>query len=220
MDAGSVAAPAGVESPGRSAGLLNKDSVFVGPPDGTGRPEVLFTTRHPFEGYSWLPDGRLIGTLWTEFSVVAAPTGSRPVTLDTLARPGAIGRPSPDRRWLAYNSPDFGTLWLEPFPKTGQRYAAGNGIYPQWLGPSEFVSLTNNGFERVSIDGSVQLPRITRKPWFNDARLIRIQAGAFALTPDGRVVYKQGEEVKPARYLRVIPNWVERMKRAGAEANR
>jgi eukaryotic-like serine/threonine-protein kinase len=198
----------------------NKDSVFVGPPDATGRPEVMLTTRHPFEGYAWLPDGRLIGTLWTEFSIVAAQVDRRPATLDTLARPGAIGRPSPDRRWLAYNSPDFGTLWLEPFPGNGQRYAAGTGLYPQWLGASELVALTSTGFERISIDASVQPPRITRRPWFAAARLVRIQAGAFGLTPDGRVVYKQGEEIRPARYLRVIPNWVAQMKQAVAEANR
>ncbi|HEY9384300.1 MAG TPA: WD40 repeat domain-containing serine/threonine protein kinase [Gemmatimonadales bacterium] len=198
----------------------NKDSVFVGPPDATSRPEVMLTTRNPFEGYAWLPDGRLIGTLWTEFTVVAAQVDRRPVTLDTLARPAAIGRPSPDRRWLAYNSPDFGTLWLEPFPRNGQRYAAGAGIYPQWLSASELVSLTYSGFERVHIDASVQPPRITRRPWFADARLVRIQAGAFGLTPDGRAVYKQGEDIRPARYLRVIPDWVAQMKHAVDAANR
>jgi hypothetical protein len=131
-----------------------------------------------------------------------------------------LGRPSPDRRWLAYNSPDFGVLWLEPLPRTGQRYAAGTGIYPQWLSASELVALTATGFERVRVDATSQPPRVVRTPWFNDSRLVGIQAGAFGLTPDNRVVYKQGEEIKPARYLRVIPHWVAAMKRAVAEANR
>ena len=152
--------------------------------------------------------------------MVAAHVDRQPVTVDTLAAPAAIGRPSPDGRWLAYNSPDFGALWLEPLPRTGQRYAAGIGAYPQWLSASEFVSLTATGFERVRIDATSRPPRIVRTPWFNAPRLVRIQAGAFSLTPDGRVVYKQGEEVKPGTYLRVIPNWVVAMKRAVAEANR
>jgi eukaryotic-like serine/threonine-protein kinase len=198
----------------------NKDTVFAGPPDATGDPQALFTSSYTFEAYSWLADGRLIGTLWTRFAVVAAQVDRRPVTLDTLASPAAIGRPSPDRRWLAYNSPDFGALWLEPLPRTGQRYSAGIGEYPQWLSASEFVSLTPAGFERVSIDATSQPPRMVRRPWFNDPRLVRIQAGAFALTPDGKVIYKQGQEIKPARYLRIIPNWVAQMKRAVAEANR
>ena len=33
-------------------------------------------------------------------------------------------------------------------------------------------------------------------------------------TTDGRVVYLQGAPDVPVRYLRVIPNWVKRMKRA------
>jgi serine/threonine-protein kinase len=198
----------------------NKDTVFAGPPDATGNPQALFTSSFTFEAYSWLPDDRLIGTLWTRFAVVAARVDRHPVTVDTLAEPAAIGRPSPDGRWLAYNSPDFGALWLEPLPRTGQRYAAGIGIYPQWLSASEFVSLTPTGFERVRIDATGQAPRIVRTPWFDDPRLVRIQAGAFALTPDRRVVYKQGEEVRPARYLRVIPNWVAEMRRAVADANR
>jgi hypothetical protein len=198
----------------------NRDTVFGGAPDATSLPEPVFTSHHTFEAFAWLPDGRVIGTLWTEFTVVAARVDRRPVSLDTLARAAAIGRPSPDGRWLAYNSPDFGALWVEPFARTGQRYAAGTGLYPQWLNATEFVSLTTAGFERVSVDASVQPPRITRRRWFDDPRLVRIQAGAFALTPDGKVVYKQGQNVEPVRYLRVIPNWVAQMKRAVAEANR
>ena len=62
-------------------------------------------------------------------------------------------------------------------------------------------------------------PRITRRHWFDAPRFVNIAAGGFGLTPDGRVVYKQGAEIEPARYLRVVPNWVERMKRAVAAAN-
>ena len=97
-------------------------------------------------------------------------------------------------------------------------------MYPQWISVSEFVAVTGRGvgraFERIKVDASVMPPKITRRQWFYAARMVPIQAGSFALTPDGRVVFKQGEEIKPARYLRVIPNWVAQMKRAVAEANR
>jgi hypothetical protein len=43
---------------------------------------------------------------------------------------------------------------------------------------------------------------------------VSIAAGGFVLTPDGRVVYEQGGEIAPIRYLRVVPNWVAQMKRA------
>ena len=165
-------------------------------------------------------DGRLIGTAWTDLLVVVARLDRRPPSFDTLAAFAAIGRLSPDGRWLAYNSADFRGLWIEPAPRTGQRYPAGTGNYPQWLTASEFVASTDAGrFARIRVDASVQPPRITNRYWFDAPRFVSIAAGGFSLTPDGRVVYKQGAEIEPARYLRVVPNWVERMKRAVAEAN-
>jgi len=197
------------------------DSVFVGPPDATSPPEFVFTSGMGLEGFSWLPDGRLIGTAWNSNLVVAAHLDRRPPSLDTLATFAAMGRLSPDRRWLAYNAADFRALWIEPFPPTGQRYPAGTGDYPQWLSASEFVSSTVTGrFDRMWIDGSVQPPRITRRHWFDAPRLVGIAAGGFGLTPDGRVVFKEGAEIEPARSLRVVPHWVARMKRAVDEANR
>jgi hypothetical protein len=196
------------------------DSVFAGPPDATRPPEVLFTSPMYFEAFSWLRDGSLIGTAWTPHLVVAAHLDRQAPSFDTLATFAAIGRFSPDGRWLAYDAADFRALWIEPVPQTGQRYAAGTGNYPQWLTASEFVASTDESqFYRISIDASLPPPRITRRHWFDAPRFVSIAAGGFGLTPDGRVVYKQGAEIEPARYLRVVPNWVERMKRAVAGAN-
>jgi hypothetical protein len=174
-----------------------------------------------FEAFASLPDGRLLGTSWVDHLVVTAHLDRRPPSLDTLATFAAMGRLSPDGRWLAYNAADFRGVWVEPVPRTGQRYPAGTGDYPQWLSASEFVTSTDGGhFERITVDGSVQPVRVTRRPWFEVPGFIGIASGGFGLTPDGKVVYKQGEEIKPARYLRVVPNWVALMKRAVAEANK
>ena len=147
--------------------------------------------------------------------MVSTTLDRQPPSLDTLATFAAMGRLSPDGRWLAYNAADFRALWIEPFPRTGRRYAAPTGDYPQWLSASEFVTSIDAGhFDRITVDGSVQPPRITRRPWFDVPRFVSIPAGGFTLTPDGRVVYKQGGEIAPIRYLRVVPNWVAQMKRA------
>ena len=106
-------------------------------------------------------------------------------------------------------------------PSMGQRYLAGTGNYPQWLSATEFVTSLGEGhFDRFSIDASSRPPRITRRPWFDVPQFVSIAAGGFALTSDGAVVYKEGAEIEPARYLRVVPNWVTQMKRAVDEANR
>jgi len=197
------------------------DSLFAGAPDATGSPELIFSSGMYFEGSSWLPDDRMVGTAWAGHHVMAAHLDRRPPAFDTLASFAAVGRLSPDGRWLAYDAADFRALWVEPVPRTGQRYAAGTGNYPQWLSPVEFVVISDKAqLDRITVDASVQPPRISRRSWFGAARFVGIAAGGFGLTPDGRVVYKQGSEIAPARYLRVIPDWVAQMKRAVAEANR
>ncbi len=203
-----------------------RDSVFVGAPDAANPPALLFAPRSGmFEGFDWLPDDRLIGTHWAAaYQMKAAHVDQRPVVLDTLVPFAAFGRPSPDGRWIAYNSPDFEELWVEPFPRTGRRYRVGAGYEGVvWLSPSAFVSLSwpaPVGFDRITMDASVDPPAITRRRWFDTPRVGGFAGMVYSLTPDGRVVYKQGPNIAPARYLRVIPNWVALMKRAVDEANK
>ena len=197
------------------------DSLFVGAPDAAGSPSLLFSASSYFEGVSWLPDGRLLGTAWGPYMVLTAHLDRQPPAFDTLATFAVMGRLSPDGRWLAYNAADFRAIWIEPVPRTGQRYPAGSGDYPQWLSSEEFVTISDNRrLDRIRIDTSVRPPRILRRPWFDAVRFVGIAAGGFGLTGDGRVLYKQGAEIAPARYLRVIPNWVAQMKRAVDEASK
>ncbi|MFN2316828.1 MAG: protein kinase [Gemmatimonadales bacterium] len=197
------------------------DSIFVGLPNATSAPEAWWVSNRYFEVFSWLEAGRLVGTLWRGNLVMAARLDARPLTLDTLATAAVIGRFSPDGRWLAYNTPDFQSAWIEPIPRTGQRYPAGIGDYPQWLSPTEFVvSLEEGRFDRVTVDATEGSPRVLRRPWFTVPQFVGIASGGFSLSPDGEVIFKQGEVIAPARYLRVVPNWVAQMKRAVDEANR
>ena len=197
------------------------DTVFEGPPDATSAPQPALTSKLNIEGFAWLPDGRLVATNWAGHLVLAVHLDRRPPSFDTLATSAVMGRLSPDGRWLAYNAPDFGSAWVEPFPGTGQRYPAGSGDYPQWLSPSEFVMSTDAGhFERIKIDASMQPPRVNRQSWFDVPRFVSVASGGFGLTPDGKVIYKEGAPIAPIRYLHVIPNWVPQMKRAVAEGGK
>jgi serine/threonine-protein kinase len=199
-----------------------KDSLIAGPPDATSPPRAAFSIRNIFEGFSWLPDGRLVATDWAAHAIEAVDLDRQPARFDTLATSAVMGRVSPaGARWLVYNSPEFDAVWIEPLPKTGQRFRAGTGIHPQWRTASEFVTSTNAGhFALTTVDGSVNPPRITSRAWFDAPRFVGIAGGSFSLTPDGRVIYKEGVDIEPARYLRVVPNWVVQMKRAVDEANR
>jgi hypothetical protein len=73
---------------------------------------------------------------------------------------------------------------------------------------------------RVRIIPAEDPPLGERRRWLDLPEFRETEGQSFNLTPDGRVLYVRGTVETPARYLRVIPNWVEQMERAVDEANR
>ena len=185
-----------------------------------------------FEGYNWLPDGRVFGQLWstgdlTTSSVAAALHVERtPVTVDTLARDIGFVRASPDGRWLTYSSVDLNTLWLESLPANGKRFQVHGGSQTQdffWLSPTELVFMAGRGvssFDRVTINPASDNPVTNRRRWIETLRAVDTDGLSSTPTPDGRIIYLQGDIEPPARSLRVIPNWVARMKRIVDKTNK
>ncbi len=70
------------------------------------------------------------------------------------------------------------------------------------------------------IDGETLRDKLNRETQLGDPRWVDTPGQSFTITPNGGIVYVQGPEQKPATFLRVIPNWVDQMKRAVDEANR
>ena len=64
------------------------------------------------------------------------------------------------------------------------------------------------------------VPACPRRRWLALPDFIRALGPAYTLTPDGRVLYLRGAPERPVTYLRVIPDWVSKMKHAVDEANR
>jgi hypothetical protein len=216
-----------VWSPGGDRLLFSSaDSVFVGSPDLSSGPEFVFRTSERFEGFTWMPDDRVVGVLWGQGLAVALRVGRRPATLDTLLPDASFVRPSPDGRWIAYSNREFTAVWLEPLPRDGRRYQVAAGAMDEvhWLSSSELVISTDDargvGIERVAVTSSANPPVGSRRRWLQPQEFRRTAGQAFTLSPDGRVVYVRGAAEVPVRYLRVIPQWVDRMKRAVDVANR
>jgi Tol biopolymer transport system component len=201
------------------------DSIFVGSPDAAGAPEFLFVVGDAFEPLTWLPDDRLFGVSWDASQAEVVHLDERPVTVDTLFGNAALLSPSPDGRWIAYNSADFTTIWLEPLPRTGRRYqvATGGVEDPGWLSATELAYAdygTTTRFYRVTIDPAADPPVGSRRLWLEARNMVGTAGLSATLTPDGRVVFVQGQEPKRTMYLHVVPDWVSRMKQAVDEANR
>jgi hypothetical protein len=216
-----ITAPTWSPRGGRIA-FATRDTVFVGDPDDAIPPAPAFVAGE-WEGYNWLADDRLVGISWKRRWVEVAHLDRDPVTLDSLLSDATFARVSPDGRWIAYNNWDLTRIWLEPFPRTGKRWeiASGNREEPHWLSPTELFYTAYDpsmGFERVRLDPTATNPIVERRRWIDAPGMVATAGPSSMPTADGRVVYVQGAPELPVRYLRVIPNWVERMKRAVDEA--
>jgi hypothetical protein len=123
-------------------------------------------------------------------------------------------------------NPSWTEAWIEPLPRDGRRYpaAAGNLADPQWLSAFEFgVPITEGGrtrLERVTVDPKADPPVRNRGRWADAPGFRDTNGPSFAMAPGGGLIYLQGAADRSATYLRVVPHWVDRMKRAVDEANR
>ena len=213
-----------------SSTSLDSVVVFVRSLNTVGAAKQLFRVPS-FGGYNWLPDGRVFGQMWTSLVAVAAvavavSVDRTPVRIDTLARNVGFVRASPDGHWLTYNGADLNTLWLEPLPANGKRYQVHAGAPTEdafWLSPTELVFKVYRGvtgFDRVTINPTGDNPVTNRRRWIETPRALDTDGLSSTPTPDGRIVYVQGDVEPAVRSLRVIPNWVAKMKRAVDEANK
>jgi tRNA A-37 threonylcarbamoyl transferase component Bud32 len=202
------------------------DSLFVGSPDRSGSPEFLFHVPGGGDVLQWMPDGRVTVLQYESLGVWAFRIDRRPIAVDTLFSGNGFTWLSADGRWVAYVNPSWTEAWIEPLPRDGRRYpaAAGNLADPQWLSAFEFgVPITEGGrtrLERVTVDPKADPPVRNRGRWADAPGFRDTNGPSFATAPGGGLIYLQGAAERPASYLRVVPHWVDRMKRAVDEANR
>ncbi len=203
----------------------SSDSIFVGSPDRAGAPELLLYLPN-FEALQWMPDDRLFGIRWDPNAALALRLDRRPVTIDSLFSDTGFLFPSADGRWIAYTNNNYTEAWIEPLPRDGRRFlaTAGNLEDIQWLSAFELgVPITDGPrtrIERVTVVPTANPPIRNQGPWADAPEFRDTNGPSFAAAPGGGVIYLRGAVGRPATYLRVVPHWVDRMKRAVDEANR
>ena len=202
------------------------DSLFIGSPDRSDAPEFLLHLPGDFEMHRWLPDGRVFGRGYNPNLAIAFRIDRRPITIDTLVSNNGFAFPSADGRWLGYTDAAYTEAWVEPLPRDGRRFqvASGNLADPQWLSALELgVSMVDGGrtrIERVTIDPAANPPARNRGVWAEAPDFRETNGPSFAMAPGGGVIYLRGAADRPASYLRIVPHWVDRMKKAVDAANR
>jgi hypothetical protein len=202
------------------------DTIFVGYPDRSESPEPVFVGDETLEGFVWTAEDRVVGALWGSRQTGELDLSVRPVTLDTLLSDASFVRTSPDGKWIAYSDGAIASIWLEPFPADGRRYAVSvsGADEAQWLSPTELVFINYSDYgtfvSRVDVDANATPPVRNRRRWLDLPQFRGTAGQSFAITPDDRFLYVEGAVRQPVRFLRVIPDWVDQMKAAVDEANR
>jgi hypothetical protein len=199
------------------AGPDRRSVLLRGSPNSSAPPDTIANAQ--FVPSQYVAEDLVLGS--TDRDIVIADLAAHPVRLDTINQPGVQYFPalSTDRQWLAYHDENTDIV-LEPYPRTGVRYKVAAGLEPIWGGPRELVFRSGTAWYTVQVTGAGDPPFQRPRFWFDDRRFINTMYRSHVLAPDRSVIYLQGRGQSGAPYLRVIPGWVARMKRAVDAANR
>jgi hypothetical protein len=107
------------------------------------------------------------------------------------------------------------------FPPRPERIQiASTGVEPMWLSDSEI--LFRSGISWYSARVSSATGELTASPalWGKDPRFSDTSGWSNRSSYDGGIIYAQGSPQSSARFIRVIPGWVNQMKAAVDSVNR
>jgi dipeptidyl aminopeptidase/acylaminoacyl peptidase len=173
---------------------------------------------------SWLADDFLLvgaGTNAAE-AMLLDPTAS-PVRVDSLGFSSFFTSISPDRRWIAIQNQGAAGIRLQPWPARDRVYQVDAvGIEPRWRSATElaFQLPGASAIHQVTVTPASGSPVGARRPLVEDRRFVDTPGWSFAFTGTGDLIYLRSPASDEGHYLRVVPNWVDQMKRAVDEANR
>jgi Tol biopolymer transport system component len=209
-----------VWSPGGDRILFTvDDTLYLGAPDASMAPRRLGVAPDDFEAFSWSLEHQVVGGAWDAFQALTLDPTTEQLQWDTVATDAAFPSASPDGRWIAYNDRALTTVWISPVPPNRRRHQIGPGWEPHWRSNRELVFGQVGGAVTVSLDFSQASPVAVRSPAVRFPDFTDTAGQSYQLTADGRYLYVRTVPVVPKRYLRVVPDWVDQMKRAVEEAN-
>jgi serine/threonine-protein kinase len=154
-------------------------------------------------------------------TVVQFDPSRRPLSYDTLAHDRLFVMMSPDARHLVFSVAAGSRIVMTSAPPgSWERQVATNAVEPIWLSDSEILYRSGATWLEARINPVTSEVISTGTVWGSDPRFA--DTFGWSNRPDwhGGIIYLQGPPRVTATYLRVIPDWVTRMKRLVDEANR
>jgi eukaryotic-like serine/threonine-protein kinase len=216
----------------RRSGDPGEESVLLRRLDSPGDPIPLLTHQPALrvQVSSYLAaDFLLVGSSSPGGGAVIVDPTRTPAMVDSVGLPAFFVSISPDRRWVAYQNLGVTGVHLQPWPALDRRYLIdADGTEPRWASSSELVYLSQYrsagviaaSLYRIRIGANASSPVGSRELIVQDPRFADTPGWSVATTAEGEVIYLQSPTENSGFYVRVIPGWVDRMKRAVDAANR
>ena len=210
----------------------DEESLLLRRLDSPGGPISLLSNRppRPVQVSSWIaPNFLLVGSLLSKSGAIIVDPTHTPATIDSVGIASYFVSISPDRHWIAYQSGGVTGVHLQPWPALDRHYLVdAEGTEPRWTSNSELVYLSQYrsagviaaSIYRARISGNATSPVESKELIARDPRFADTPGWSLAPTVGGDVIYLQSPSENLGFYLRVIPDWVNQMKRTVDAANR
>jgi hypothetical protein len=198
-------------------------SILFGTPGSGATPDTVFTSVGLFSPDPIdVPAGNF--ALAQDFAAFVAlrfdPATSRP-RLDTAATDAMFASVSPDGRHFLSETSDERQVIVTSYPVARRRWqVASDGVEPLWLSSTEVLYRSGVAWYLARLNPVTGEPVGAATFWARDPRFSDTSGWSNRLSHDGGIIYLQGPEQVSAPYLRVVPNWVARMKVAVDGTNR
>jgi serine/threonine-protein kinase len=202
----------------------SRSAIISGSPYTASAPDTLAAADAPAslpDPIDYHDEHTVLAQEWSAAVAFRFDPTARPVRIDTLIADAKFVNLSPDGRRLAYQTNDANRLIVTSFPPGADRLQVGaGGVESLWLSATELLYRSGVSWYAVRFDPVTG--EIIGAPvlWGRDPRFSDTAGWSNRLSFDGGIIYVQGPEQITAKYLRVIPDWVTRMKAAVDSANR
>ena len=167
----------------------------------------------------YVDDRTVLGVDLVSTAVTTVDPTARPARPVELLRGSRFSTMVAGGKLIAYQDPE-GRVKVTSYAPGGDVIHIASGVEPLWLSSSELIYRSGVTWYSIKVDPVTGEARgapvvFARDPRFNDT-----SGWSNRLSHDGGIIYIRGPDDPGARYLRVIPNWVKRMKAAVDSANR
>jgi hypothetical protein len=202
----------------------DKSALLIGSPDAGAYPDTLVRgSRENLvpDPASWRSDTLLLLRLSGTGLVMKVDPRLAAPRVDTVLRGAGFVDLSPDGRFAAFSRPETGDAVVVPFPSTSSASQKFEGTEPQWVSMTTLRYRGAQGWWYEStVDSASGRVRGAPRPYFFDPRFADTPGWSHRAVSNGGMIYVQGPARSSATYLRVVPNWVEKMKQAVDSADR